>query len=51
MNWYGNYGLKIDGLFGSDTEKAVKAFQRATGLTIDGIFGSKSLIKAKNVKK
>lgn len=51
LNWYGNYGLKIDGLFGSDTEKAVKAFQRATGLTIDGIFGAKSLAKAKNVKK
>lgn len=51
LNWYGNYGLKIDGDFGIATYNAVVKFQRATGLTVDGIFGSKSLIKAKNVKK
>lgn len=51
LNWYGNYKLEIDGSFGSATEKAVKAFQKATGLKIDGIFGTKSLSKAKSIKK
>lgn len=51
LNWYGNYGLKVDGSFGSTTEKAVKAFQKATVLKIDGIFGSNSLAKAKSIKK
>lgn len=51
LNWYGNYGLKLDKDFGSKTEVAVEKFQKATGLTIDGIFGSKSRAKAKSVKK
>lgn len=51
LNWYGNYALEIDGSFGSATEKAVKAFQKANGLTVDGIFGTKSLAKAKSIKK
>jgi len=51
LNWYGNYGLVIDGSFGKKTEKAVKAFQKATGLTVDGIFGPKSLTKAKSIKR
>jgi N-acetylmuramoyl-L-alanine amidase len=50
LYWYG-YKLGIDGSFGSKTEKAVKAFQKANGLTADGVFGSKSLSKAKSVKK
>lgn len=29
----------IDGEFGNDTEKAVRAFQKAAGLTVDGIVG------------
>ena len=32
----------IDGIFGTKTEKAVKAFQRASGLTDDGIVGPKT---------
>ncbi len=51
LNWYGNYGLAIDGSFGTKTYEAVKKFQKATGLTVDGIFGSKSLAKAKSIKK
>ena len=33
----GNSGA--DGIFGSDTEKAVKSFQKASGLAVDGIVG------------
>ena len=51
LNWYGNYKLEIDGSFGSATEKAVEALQKATGLTVDGIWGTKSLSKAKSIKK
>lgn len=36
----GSYGA--DGDFGSDTERAVKAFQAAEGLEVDGKFGAKS---------
>ena len=35
----GSYGA--DGDFGSDTERAVKAFQAAEGLEVDGKFGAK----------
>ena len=31
--------LKVDGIFGSDTESAVKDFQWANGLQVDGIVG------------
>lgn len=51
LNWYGDYGLKIDKDFGPKTENAVKKFQNAEGLTADGMFGSKSLAKAKTIKK
>lgn len=30
---------KVDGIFGENTEKAVKAFQKAYGLAVDGIVG------------
>ena len=51
LNWYGGYDLIIDNDFGSKTEKAVKDFQKSMGLVVDGIFGTKSLAKAKKVKK
>jgi hypothetical protein len=34
--------LKIDGIFGSETEKAVKDFQKSHGLTVDGVIGPKT---------
>ena len=51
LNWYGAYGLKCDKNFGPLTEDAVEAFQKAEGLVADGDFGSKSLAKAKTIKK
>ena len=51
LNWYGDYGLKIDKDFGSKTENAVENFQEKENLVVDGDFGSKSLAKAKTVKK
>ena len=37
-NW-GYYKGNVDGIYGSGTESAVKAFQRKNGLTPDGIVG------------
>lgn len=50
LAWYG-YSLEKDGKFGNNTEEAVKEFQKAEGLSADGKFGSKSLAKAKAVKR
>lgn len=51
LNWYGNYGLVIDGEFGKKTENAVINFQSKVfphdPREWDGQFGAKSLAKAK----
>jgi hypothetical protein len=39
LNEVGNYGLVVDGLFGSATQSAVVRFQRSQGLAGDGIAG------------
>lgn len=48
----GSYGA--DGDFGSDTQKAVKQFQKDHGLTVDGEFGTRSyatlILEFNNVK-
>jgi peptidoglycan hydrolase-like protein with peptidoglycan-binding domain len=36
-------GIKVDGVFGPETEAAVKRFQTARDLTVDGIAGSQTL--------
>lgn len=51
LNWYGKYGIGVDGIFGAKTDSAVRKFQKTEGLTVDGKFGKKSLAKAKAVKR
>ena len=34
--------LKVDGIFGAETEKAVRQFQADHGLTVDGVVGKKT---------
>ncbi len=41
-NW-GYYDGEVDGIFGSKTQAAVKAFQKKNGLTVDGIAGPNTL--------
>lgn len=40
---WGYYKGNVDGIYGSQTYEAVKAFQRNNGLTADGIAGPKTL--------
>ena len=40
----GYYSSSVDGIFGSKTQSAVKAFQRNCGLKADGIAGPKTLL-------
>lgn len=51
LNWYGNYGLTVDGDLGAKTFDAVTKFQKSEKLLVDGEFGTKSLEAAKKVKK
>lgn len=39
---WGYYSGAVDGIFGAQTESAVKYFQRANGLVADGIVGTKT---------
>lgn len=42
-------GIKADGVFGSGTETAVRAFQKAMGLKVDGVIGSVTWAKLQEV--
>ena len=37
---YGYYSGNVDGVFGTDTEEAVKTFQEEAGLIVDGVVGN-----------
>lgn len=50
LNWYGGYGLAVDGKFGSKTKAALIKFQKANGLAKDGIYGPKTHAKVKTFK-
>lgn len=43
LSSWGYYSGSVDGIYGSGTEKAVRAFQKKNGLTADGIAGSATL--------
>ena len=43
LSRWGYYSGKVDGIYGSKTEEAVKYFQRKNGLAVDGKCGPKTL--------
>ena len=49
LNWCIKAGLKVDGVCGSKTVSAIKAFQRQYGLKQDGAFGPKCKAKAQAI--
>ena len=51
LNWYGDYGLKIDGEVGRLTMNAVLMFQGREKLTKDKLFGPECLARAKEVRR
>lgn len=52
LNWYDpNNKLKVDGIFGSATETAVKSMQSKLKLTADGMVGEKTLEAMRKVTK
>ena len=42
LGYNGKMSKKLDGIFGSNTEGAVKLYQKAKGLTVDGIVGAQT---------
>lgn len=49
LNWYGGYGLEVDGIVGRKTIDAVRRYQGREKIKIDGCFGKESLKRAKVV--
>lgn len=39
LNRSGNYNLTVDGIWGDNTDNAVRDYQKNNGLTVDGIYG------------
>ena len=42
LNQVGNYGLDVDGVYGSKTQAAVKDYQTKNSLAVDGIAGDET---------
>lgn len=42
------YKINVDGIFGAETERAIKSFQLKSGLQADGIVGQKTLEKLRS---
>ena len=52
LNWYGDYGLDVDGEVGRKTMLAVKYYEGREGIKpIDSLFGKKCLERAKEVRR
>lgn len=52
LNWYGHYGLAVDGICGNKTVNAIIEFQKCyASLVNDGIVGSKTIAVMKAVRK
>ena len=51
LNWYGGYGLVVDGIVGRKTIDAVRQYQGREKLKVDGAFGAESLKRAKVVQR
>lgn len=51
LNWYGKFGLVVDGEFGDKTKGALQVFQKTEGLNPGGTYATHSYNKAKAYKK
>lgn len=51
VNWIAGTNLKIDGMYGEKTEKAVRKAQEILGVTVDGEFGKQTLEAAKKYER
>lgn len=51
LNWYGDYGLAVDGIVGRKTIEAVRRYQGREKLRVDGCFGRESLLRAGTVRR
>lgn len=46
LNWYGGFGLKLDGDFGENTKNALERFQKTESIIVDGVYGNQSYKRA-----
>lgn len=46
-----SYTVAVDGKFGSQTERAVRSWQKSNGLTIDGIVGNETLTSLRSARR
>ena len=51
LNWYGHYGLAVDGIVGRKTIEAVRYYQGREKLKVDGAFGKECLKRARTVQR